>query len=566
MQLEKDITASLDRVRQILHEEVVSPKCLQHKASLSSIIDLLKKVHEELLEKETAMQEKELIKSELNQSEENFKMVFENMDEAFALHEIILDNAGKPVNYRFIEINNAFELLTGLPAHQIIGKTVLEILPYTEKFWIESYGEVALTRQSKVFSNYSKELNKHYYIKTFSPKPGFFAVLFTDITEQVKADQEMKAAKDKAEENDRLKTAFLHNISHEVRTPMNAILGFSEMICRPDQTEDKLQSYAEKIQQGAYQLLEIINNIIELSQLEANLLKVTKDEFNLKKFISEIYNSNLSKAKTKELEFFLDNTDIDDKTLIKSDPSKISKAINHIVDNAIKYTSKGHVSLTCSKKRNMLEFKVKDTGIGIPNDKIDLIFEPFRQLEIGDSRSYGGNGLGLSIARSYIRLLGGKIDVDSHQGSGSTFAVTIPAEIKHKIEEQVAEFISMDENASLLIVEDDKANYEYISNALEDLFATIYYAKNGKEAIDFIRVHDDIGIILMDIRMPEMDGITAAQIIKTIKPGLPIIAQSAFALENDIEQYDTDTFDTYLIKPIRYNQLIEVIKKYLVVK
>jgi len=250
--------------------------------------------------------------------------------------------------------------------------------------------------------------------------------IMTDITELKKIEEELILAKDKAEESDRLKTAFLHNISHEIRTPMNSILGFSDLLDSDDTTKEQRSLYTRMISENSLILMSIVNKVIEVSSIQTGQITVINDIVDIKELIISVYEAirlNLRKSSLK----IQHNIDISDEdNTISSDIYKLKEILTNLMDNAVKFTKKGVVEIGCSRKGDYIEFYVKDTGIGIPVDMQEEIFNSFTQVEKGDIREYGGNGLGLTISKAYVEVLGGKIWIDSQEGNGSTFFFTIP--------------------------------------------------------------------------------------------------------------------------------------------
>jgi PAS domain S-box-containing protein len=370
------------------------------------------------------------IMQELTESEIRHRLLFENMNSGFALHEIITDSIGNPVDYRFLEVNQQFENLTGLNAKDLIGKKVLEVLPETEIYWIELYGKVAITGQPIRFDNYSNALGKHYQVSAFSPKKGQFATIFTDITHTKKVEEELRKAKGKAEESDRLKSSFLANMSHEIRTPMNGIIGFADLIQNPAITDEKRQHYAEVIKKSGKNLLNLINDLLDISKIESCQMTLNESTHSVDTLIKEVHQFFEAKLEADpsrqiQLQSSVSNQGLDSVTL---DFFRLKQILMNLVDNAIKYTEAGIVQISCEIQEGseQLWFSVSDSGIGLSPENKKMIFERFRQADNNISRIYGGTGLGLSICKGLVELMGGKIWVESNLGHGSTFRFVIP--------------------------------------------------------------------------------------------------------------------------------------------
>jgi len=343
--------------------------------------------------------QRKIAENKLKESEENYRLLFENMSNGFALHEMIYDKNKIPIDYRFITINPAFEKLTGLNS-SITNKRVLEVLPHTEKIWIENYGQVALSGKSRQFEDYSQDLDKYYSVIAFCPKSDFFAVIITDITqrkkdelliienqkalkiqndeyqalneEYVAINEELKInnellqkAKEKAEESDRLKSAFLANMSHEIRTPMNGILGFSKLLTKPNLSIEKQNKFFELINNCGNQLMTIIDDLIDISKVEANLIKIEEKPIILNNLLSDIYHLFNVKSEKPDINFSFSKALSDLESNVLTDNSRIRQILTNLIGNAFKFTQKGSIDFGYILKNSEIEFFVKDTGIGI---------------------------------------------------------------------------------------------------------------------------------------------------------------------------------------------------------
>ncbi|MDA3882479.1 MAG: PAS domain S-box protein [Bacteroidales bacterium] len=364
------------------------------------------------------------------ENEEKYRQLFENMEQGFAVHEMIYNADNKPIDYRFLLINKAFEKLTGINAEKFINKTVKETLPNIEQIWIDNYGIVAQTGVALQFESYVEELQKYYSVIAYSPKKNYFAVVFTDVTKNKQYEQQLIAAKEKAEESDRLKSAFLANMSHEIRTPMNGILGFADLLKEPNLAEGQLQAYIDIIEKSGARMLNILNDIIDISSLEVGLIKPDMKKTNINAHIEYIFSFFKPEAEAKGIQLSCKNSLSTQEAIINTDPEKVYAILTNLVKNAIKYTPHGSIELGCSLITNSesgeLEFYVKDTGVGITKDRQDAIFERFVQADILDKMAQEGAGLGLAITKAYVEMLGGKIWLESEEGKGSTFYFTLP--------------------------------------------------------------------------------------------------------------------------------------------
>jgi PAS domain S-box-containing protein len=667
--------------------------------------------------------ERKMVQEALVASEEQYRNLFENMTQGFALHEMVYNSKGVPLDYRFVSINPAYEKLTGLLAKDIIGKTVLEVLPKTEPEWINTYAMVAETQESVRYENYSNELGRYYSVNAFSPHKGMFATIVSDVTQRKLAEMEVKKLSygieqspvmviitdteglieyvnpkfseitgytsdevlgktprilksgrqsehfykllwdtiksgeiwkgemlnrkksgetywesalispmkddagnirnfiaikediterkkaeealiqskidlkekneeylalneeltesneriakinkelidvtEKAVESDKLKSAFLANMSHEIRTPMNAIIGFSEMLLNPNLPTDRKDFFAQILNTACHQLLNVVEDVIDISKIETGQMEVHRSETSINKAIHRIRDIFEPQAQSNGVEintlcFFPDNRDN-----IVTDASKLNQVLTNLLNNALKFTESGTIEIGYALANKMLKFYVKDTGVGIDPSNHELIFERFRQVEMGSTRNYGGTGLGLPISKAFIEMLGGKIWVDSELGKGAKFFFTIPYEPVIKPEVSDGKKVEPDSfsfaDKIILIAEDEEANYLYISELIEETKATLIRASDGQAAVDIIQSNPDIDLILMDIKMPVMTGVEATRIIRDMDIKVPIIALTAYAMTGDRENCLAAGCNEYISKPVRRTELFKAIAKY----
>jgi PAS domain S-box-containing protein len=390
--------------------------------------------------------------------------------------------------------------------------------------------------------------------------------IFQDITDKKRNEEELIMAKEKAEESDRLKTAFLHNISHEIRTPMNAIVGFSTLLGEPDVDSQTRQSYFEVIMQSSNHLLAIISDIVDISNIEANLVKISLNEININSFLQSIYNQFLQIANDKNLNLSYETNLSDTETLILIDNTKLNQILTNLIGNAFKFTEKGNIKITCYKKDSNLEFSISDTGIGIPPEYHERIFDRFYQVNNELTRDNEGTGLGLSITKAYIELMGGKIDLTSDPGNGTTFYFSIPYKKQSEvtipsIEKSVNEEFVFQGNKTVLIAEDIDSNFKLINYFFNGTNINLLRASNGKEAVEMALSERKIDLILMDIRMPVMDGYTATKLIREANISIPIIAQTAYA--EDTEKAMKFGCNGLISKPFDKMNLLLIVKKFL---
>ena len=380
--------------------------------------------------------------------------------------------------------------------------------------------------------------------------------------------QHLEAALLKAEENDRLKTAFLHNISHEIRTPMNAIIGFSGFLNDPDLKAGEMQEYTEIICNATHQLLSIIEDIINISTLEAGQEILIHKETNINALLSALNKQFQAKIIHPEVELLINSSLSDQAAHVTTDETKLLQIMTNLLNNACKFTRKGKVSMDVQVKNNCLEFRVQDTGIGIDKSMQQAIFERFRQADGNIAREFGGTGLGLSISKAYVELLGGKIWVDAEPGKGSTFFFTIPyvpvnTALEAQEQKTEVEIIAPDQQKTILIAEDEKFNYMLISEMFKGMNTKLIWAKNGWEVLQACHTGEKIDLVLMDMKMPVMDGFEATQMLRGFYPEIPIVAQTAYASEKEKQRILECGCNEMITKPFDVNQFKSIVNKYL---
>jgi PAS domain S-box-containing protein len=401
----------------------------------------------------------------------------------------------------------------------------------------------------------------------FQGKKGMLEI-FQDITERKKNEAELILAKEKAEEGNRLKTAFLNNISHEIRTPLNAIVGFASILGTSELPADKKKEFVDIINVSNDQLLSIIAGILSMALLETGQEKINEEETNINQLLLNVYEQFHFGHNGNEITFSYHPAVPDSLAFVYTDPVKLMQILVNLVGNALKFTQKGKVRFGYTLIGNMLQFYIEDTGIGIAVEMQELIFEPFRQVDNSATRKYGGVGLGLAISKGYVKLLGGEIMMISEPGKGTVFNFTLPFKPVDKTRSEVMASgkisdIVLTPGKIILVAEDEIYNFLFIQELLSEKSIKILHAWNGKEAVTMVEANPAIHLVLMDIKMPIMDGFEAMQLIKTHSPTLPVIAVSAHAMIEDREKAIHEGFDNYISKPIKQKCLMKVLAEYL---
>jgi PAS domain S-box-containing protein len=507
-----------------------------------------------------------LSKEKAEESETRFKTLSSIASEGLMIHN----------NGIILDANVAFAKLIGYNnPEEIIGKNAFEVTPLTYESKQTLFQHIKQNSNETYDISLIDKTGKQIQAQTRAAEiiyKGYKArlVYLIDISDRKVIELELLKAKEKAEESDRLKTAFLQNMSHEIRTPMNAIMGFSDLLYSNFNDKTKLKKFTEIIGQRCNDLLDIINDLLDISKIESGQLPVNIEECNLVDLFSELsaffteYQNRISKQ---HIKFNLEAICNPSGRIIITDKVKLKQIFINLISNAFKFTDEGKVEGGCKFDNHQnIVFYVSDTGIGIPSEKHQFIFERFSQLQHYTKRNTGGTGLGLPIVKALVGLLGGEIFLESEPGKGSTFSFTIPYKLAQPLLSQysIVEKI-YDENflgKTVLIVEDDSYNTVYIQEVLSGKGLNILQAENGKQAVE-ISLSQPIDIILMDIRLPDINGYEVTQQIRQHKPHLKIIAQTAYA-ESDEKQkaFEAGCID-YISKPTKQEALLSMLNKHL---
>jgi len=511
------------------------------------------------------MEARKKAEEELFASREQFHLLFNSSKDAI----LITSEEGI-----ILSANPAVSKISGFANSELIGKDYMTLI-IADESKIHYFYEC---RDKK--NEFSCEFNLRRKDGSICPAEISFSyfsdgldtvktsMIIRDISARKQAEEKLRAAKEKAEESDRLKTAFLHNISHEIRTPLNSIIGFAEFLTEDNLTPEECTENGKIIIESSHKLLSIITDIIDISRIQAGRETLRLEEINIIQILEKLKSKFSWLAIEKKIEFNINSLLSPIEFIVSSDKIKLETILDHLLDNSFKFTHTGFVELTCCRSGDNLEISVKDSGIGIPAELQQDIFQQFRTVEITDTRSYGGLGLGLSICKAFVEELGGTITVDSSPGNGSTFYIAIPSYRGMSEEKQVRVPLEpkkqKDGNKfTIVIAEDDSVNFMLLEKILSSLDAVVLHAENGLQAVDYCRKNPAIDLVLMDIKMPELDGLTATRIIKEERPDLPIIAQTAFAMDADIARAKDAGCVSVITKPFDKGDILSKIVQYL---
>ena len=484
---------------------------------------------------------------------------------------IVITNREGIIEY----VNPAFTEITGYSVNEAIGQNprILKSGKTPNHVYNELWNTIC---SGKTWHGeiQNKNANGEFYWVNKAISPIYvnneltnFVSVSEDNTEKRKIIEDLVLAKEKAQESDRLKSAFLANMSHEIRTPMNGILGFVNLLNEPNLSKSKIDEYSTIINRSGERLLHTIKDIIDISKIEAGEMFISNTETSINNVMVELYSFFSPEANKKGLSFILESSASNEQLCVITDSNKLHGILTNLIKNAIKYTEKGSIIFGYSLKNDLIEFFIKDTGIGIPKDRLSAIFNRFEQADIADTMAYEGSGLGLAISKAYAKMLGGDIFVESTENKGSIFTFTLPCNKKVKKQKEKVTNKFNDkiktENLNLLIVEDDISSSKLLKISLEGLFNEISFVDNGKDAIEMCRNNQKLDLVLMDIKMPLMDGYDTTKEIRKFNKDLLIIAQTAYALLGDKEKAIAAGCNDYISKPIKIDKLWQMITKYI---
>ncbi|MBT3207510.1 MAG: PAS domain S-box protein [Bacteroidetes bacterium] len=509
----------------------------------------------------------------LKESEEKYRNLVENIEEGISKVD---------KNEKFTYVNRAACKILGFSENELLEMSLMDmtateefnkILKQTEnrkKGEVNSYElEIARKDGSKVIilvTSSPIKSTKNEYLGGFG--------IFQDITERKKSEKKLKDALERALESDRLKSAFLANMSHEIRTPMNGVLGFVNLLNAPETSQEEKKEFTKIIHKSSNRLMNTINDIIDISKIDAGQMKISQKETSINSLIEELYKFFDHEAKAKGINLIFAMALSNKEATVLTDSDKLHGILINLIKNAIKYSRKGRINFGYFPRDEYIEFFVKDTGIGIPKNRLKAIFNRFEQADIEDSKVYEGSGLGLSIAKAYVEMLGGKIwvkseeeDIANGKPGWSNFSFNIPFKKLKPATKSMSKKITIENESfdskklKILIVEDDEVSTIFLNNVLKNKLHEILHVDTGKKAVELCRNMPDIDIVLMDIKIPDMNGYEATREIRKFNKEILIIAQTAYGLAGDREKALATGCNDYISKPINRIELKDKIAK-----
>lgn len=509
--------------------------------------------------------ERKLSEEKMSRLTQEFEKVFNGTQSSMFLTEFCDDGL-----FRYIRINKAYERTSGLSPEETIGSTPQELYGKEQGDGIVSHYMRCINKKtSQTFeANVKLRGRTHTVMAELTPlweggRIKYIVGSSTDITEKKKMLNELVEAKEKAEASDRLKTAFLNNISHEIRTPLNGILGFGQLMAQ-NATRQQL-SYFHNMQISSRRLIDTINKITDISLLWSGNMKVHKEKASVPAIMQEMFDQFEPLFREKNLELVMHLPDESGDLKTDTDPELLRKVWLHLLDNALKFSEKGQTAMAAQKQDQQILCSVKDSGKGIDQNYLPEIFDPFSQEDTETTRGYEGSGLGLAIVRGIMQKLDGDIRVESEKNKGSTFYFKLPALEKSLPGQDTPgrkAGIGMAKEFSILIADDDEMARFLLETLLENTKARLILTSDGQQAVSRFSENPDISLVLMDIKMPVMDGLSATKKIKQIQPDVPVIALTAHAMSGDEARIKAAGCDDYIPKPFSSNVLFKKIKRF----
>jgi PAS domain S-box-containing protein len=523
----------------------------------------------------------------LKSSEKRIKEINKELDNrvkertaALQLTQFSIEHASDPIFWldpdgNFLFANLAACNYLDFSKEEFLHNNISNIIPkFTTAEWFD-FWEIIKNEGSLVIELFLKKRNLHVFpveiiLNYISHENKQYAFAFIrDISDRKLKEENLRKAKEKAEEADKLKSAFLANMSHEIRTPMNAILGFSDLMLGENLSPEDKREFASIIKSSADTLLKLIDDIIDISLIDAGQLKMNKSTFVLNTVLREIirfYQEDKVRLQKSHLDIRLNESTFNNLITLNTDPIRFRQIVTNLIGNSIKFTDNGFIEVGFVKTEGKVKIYIKDSGIGIPADKIPLVFQRFHKHN-DKGKLYSGTGLGLAISKKMVEQMGGTISAASEVGKGSIFWFTIPYENNQIVDmplesENNSSSVYNWTNKSILIVEDVESNYYFLDAILKRTGINMFWAKDASEALDYCK-NQKPDAVLMDIQLPKMNGYDLTFEILKIYPHMPVIAQTAYAFIKEKEDYSKAGFKEYLTKPIDSNILFETLHKYI---
>lgn len=503
----------------------------------------------------------------LTASEEQFHALFDAMAEGAALHRLLFDQEGTPVNYQVEEVNQSYQAILGIPRETALGKLATELYQSSRAPYLQEYATVVATGLACSFESYFPPLERHFSISACRIGTERFATIFSDITAKKWHEETLRSTMNQLKEANEAKSRFLAVMSHEIRTPLNGITGMVQLL--QDMEMPALQrEFLDNIDTSAESLLSVINDILDFSKIEAGRLELETIPFQPLKLLNDVLRVMQLRAQAKGLLLTL-HCDSKLPGVLVGDPHRIGQVLTNLVGNAIKFTAGGEIAVRVSYKDTSEDtvlclIAVSDSGIGMDQTTQQQIFEPFIQADSSTTRKYGGTGLGLAICKQLVELMNGSIAVNSQPGQGSTFTFSVPLK-QGTMPQEPAKAPENDEgrldrSLRILVAEDQPINQRFVAEILRKQGHTPLLANNGQEALA-IWQNEAVDLVLMDIQMPVMDGLKALAAIRAkedlTRTHTPIVALTAHAIVGDRERLLNAGFDGYLPKPLQVAGLFE---------
>lgn len=492
-------------------------------------------------------------------------------------------------NYIFVNQSICRNLLNAKDIHEPIGKNDMffatrERESHPEHPEWHTFGEICRdsdtivlnTMKTGQFDEYGNVKGRFLYLDVIktplkNEHGQVIGVVGTarDVTAYKDAEKKLIEAKIKAEESDKLKTAFINNISHEIRTPLNGILGFGHIMAYTNLSERDRQAYYQILQKSAYRLMQTVTDYMDISMISTLSMKQNKQYFDLNELMLELFEKTREVMDDKKIQVKLDVPDGSENLQVLIDRELLRKVLSHLLHNSQKFTNAGAIIFGYRLLPGEIRFFVSDTGSGITSDKLDDIFDVFIQEDAAMTRGYEGSGLGLAIVKGIVTLMGGSVQVESEKGKGSSFLVTIPCEVVHsgngQTKQQKTES-GQTRHRLLLVVEDIDTDYKFLRIMLANEGYHSLHANNGLEAVEMCKQYSDISLVLMDIKLPVMDGVQATKLIKEMRADLPVVGISAYARTEDEFSTKQAGCDDFIPKPVQRDILLKTVKKYVQAK